>query len=795
MAILPGTAITPAGGGYTIDQSLRFNDDDSAYLSRTPASAGNRKTWTWSGWVKRGNITGGMALLGARTDANNRVMLYFGTTGGSDLSLYIKIAGATSELNTNQVFRDSSAWYHVLITVDTAQPTASNRTKMYVNGEQVTSLATSTYPALSGNTAINYTTPTYLGINDSGSGSYFDGYLADVHFIDGQALDPSYFGEADEDYGHWKPIAYTGSYGTNGFYLDFSNASSPGEDQSGNGNDWTANNLASTDYVLDSPTNNFATLNPLKNYANTLSNGNLDFVASNSTTSIIFTTIGITSGKYYWECTQTAFSTNSGLMIGVAKDNVLMTTYFGGDANGWSYWGHDGTKYNNASSSAYGDTFGNNDVIGIAFDADAGTLTFYKNNVSQGTAFTGLTSGPYFPAFGDGFSTGGITASINFGQDSSFAGNKTAQNNTDANGVGDFYYAPPTGFLALCTANLSDPAVVPGENFNTVLYTGTGSAQTISGVGFQPDFIWLKDRSTSNFAHYLTDAIRGFDKYLFSNLTNAEGTNATRVTSVNSDGFAIGNDGAINTNTSAHVAWNWKANNTSGSSNTDGSITSTVAANVDAGFSIVSYTGDGAATATVGHGLSVAPSMVIIKNRDSGTASWPVYHEAIASSYLTLNSTGAGTSGQWISADTDTINFSTLSSWTNTSTNDYIAYAFHSVEGYSKFGSYTGNGSSDGPFVYTGFKPAFVMIKRTDSTDSWGMFDGERDIDNAVDALLRAEGSNAEASMTSLVSNPFADFLSNGFKIRNTSTIDNTSGGTYIYMAFAETDFKFSNAR
>jgi len=708
-------------GGYTIDQSLRFNDDDSAYLSRTPASAGNRKTWTWSGWFKLGNDGDNRKLFSAgETDESTNT--YFLIRGDARFQFGNQGSGVNKYWQTvNQYFRDPSAWYHIVVVVDTTQGTDTDRIKIYLNGSQValTQLGDGQF-SLNQETYWNLNSGTHAIGASQGANTPHDGYMAEVHFIDGQALTPDYFGETDEDYGHWKPIAYTGSYGTNGFYLDFSNSGSIGEDQAGS-NDWTANNLAATDVVLDSPTNNFPTWNPLA-----VGEGGQTYLEGNTRTLVENTAawhgcvsnIGASSGKWYAEFVASGSANDPvlGVVMTQTPRHPGTGAYGGAEADTGIGFSESGSIYTQGSATNKtnsGWTEGN--VIGIALDLDSGTVDIYENNSLIGGA-DNIDSGVYYFGYGN-YAIGTVYA--NFGQDSSFAGNKTAQNNTDANGVGDFYYAPPTGFLALCTANLSDPAVVPGENFNTVLYTGTGSAQTISGVGFQPDFIWLKDRSTSNFAHYLTDAIRGFDKYLFSNLTNAEGTNATRVTSVNSDGFAIGNDGAINTNTSAHVAWNWKANNTSGSSNTDGSITSTVAANVDAGFSIVSYTGDGAATATVGHGLSVAPSMVIIKNRDSGTASWPVYHEAIASSYLTLNSTGAGTSGQWISADTDTINFSTLSSWTNTSTNDYIAYAFHSVEGYSKFGSYTGNGSTDGPFVYTGFRPAFVIWKNASASTDW----------------------------------------------------------------------------
>ena len=789
---------------YEIGQSLRFNDDDTAYLSRAYSSSQTGTKATLSFWCKRSNLINEM-FWQARDVNNSNSLRTYGYFESDRIRFYCYDSGGSLVLAliTSQVFRDVSAWYHILVKLDTTQATASDRASIYVNGSKVTSFSTETYP--SQNFAFRTVSSVYTDIGRNGgvSNELFDGYMADYYFIDGQALDPTSFGEFKS--GVWIPKSYSGSYGTNGFYLDFGNSGSLGADSSGNGNNWTPNNLAATDQVPDSPTNNFATLNPLKNYANTLSNGNLDFVASNSTASIIFTTIGITSGKYYWECTQTAFSTNSGLMIGVAKDNVLMTTYPGGDANGWSYWGYDGSKYNNASGSAYGDTFGNNDVIGIAFDADAGTLTFYKNNVSQGTAFTGLTSGPYFPAFGDGFSTGGITASINFGQDSSFAGTKTAQGNTDARGIGDFYYAPPAGYLALCTANLPDPAIdpaqddVPADYFNTVLYTGTGANLDVNTVGFQSDFVWLKSRSNASTWHILADGVRGANKHLSSNNGEAEKTDAEGVEFI-ANGFSLGADSVDayygwNLSGNTYVAWNWLAGNGT-SSNTDGTITSTVSANQKAGFSIVSYTGTGTNGATIGHGLSSAPDLLMVKDR-SQAVDWHVYHSANTSApeteYLILNQTLATIDAiaPWNdTAPTSSVFTVGTGVAVNTNGNNYIAYCFHSVEGFSKFGSYTGNGSTDGPFVYTGFRPAFVMVKWADSTGEWGMHDSARDVDNVVGGVLFAHASDAEYT-----GYEFYDFTSNGFKIRSSNANRNASGGTYIFMAFSEMPFKYSNAR
>ena len=324
----------------------------------------------------------------------------------------------------------------------------------------------------------------------------------------------------------------------------------------------------------------------------------------------------------------------------------------------------------------------------------------------------------------------------------------------------------------------------PSDYFNTILYTGDGTGtQSQTGVGFEPDMVWVKSRNATNY-HGIADQVRGVDKFLYPNDTLAEQTNATDyLNSFDSDGFTHGSNGTIGQNSVNYAAWNWLASNTSGSSNTDGSITSTVSANTTAGFSIVSYTGTGS-NATVGHGLGVAPKVVIIKDRDNST-SWVVGGDAIGTTdnnYLLLNETNA-----LDSASTGFQSFSTTTvglgsdTWFNGSSRNYIAYCFAEKKGFSKFGSYTGNGNADGTFVYTGFKPAFVIIKRTDTTNNWGLFDNKRNSSNPVNKLILPNSSNAEDG-----NNTRIDMYSNGFKPRVNDPLENASGGNYIYMAFAE---------
>jgi len=321
------------------------------------------------------------------------------------------------------------------------------------------------------------------------------------------------------------------------------------------------------------------------------------------------------------------------------------------------------------------------------------------------------------------------------------------------------------------------------DNFNTKLWTGTSDATTsVTGVGFQPDFTWIKNRDVAD-DHMLFDAVRGVTKRLFSNSSGAEGTDAQTLTSFDSDGFTTGNSRATGGDAGNDmVSWNWKANG-AGSSNTDGSITSTVSANTTAGFSIVSYTGTGSQPATVGHGLGVTPQVVIVKPR-TDAQSWCVYHESLGNTKVTYldSASASGGSSVWNNTSPTSSVFTVNDNQVNSSGITYIAYCFASKTGYSKFGSYTGNGSTDGTFIYTGFKPAWVLIKKSSAVEDWAMFDSTRDTHNVQYKLLYANNNNAEYTGVSARN----DFLSNGFKIRTTDNKENGSGGTYIYMAFGQ---------
>ena len=323
------------------------------------------------------------------------------------------------------------------------------------------------------------------------------------------------------------------------------------------------------------------------------------------------------------------------------------------------------------------------------------------------------------------------------------------------------------------------------DYFNTKLYTGTGSSNALTGVGFQPDWVWFKGRNQA-YHHYLFDAVRGVNKPIHSALTNAESTQTDTLMSFDSDGFTLGSDtnnGEINSSGNTFVSWNWKANG-AGSANTNGNINTTVSANATAGFSIVKYTGNGSATATFGHGLNAVPKMIILKKLNA-SSDWVVYHEAITSANrLKLNSTaGQESSANWRATPTSSVFNSNSSNIINNSGDDYIAYCFAEKTGYSKFGSYTGNGNADGTFVYTGFKPNWVMIKETSGVGGWRIFDNKRPGYNEPYALL---ADNSDAETETGASRNKIDQLSNGFKLRFQYNDTNGAGGSYIYMAFGQ---------
>jgi hypothetical protein len=797
---------------YQIQNSLRFDDGSTANLSKTLPDSGDRQTWTFSAWVKRSAFPdNAITIFSSFVNSQNYGLIRF--TNGDGLEVISKISDVNGiAVSTNQVFRDVSSWYHIVVAVDTTQSTSTDRVKMYVNGTQITSFSTTTYPSQNYNSIFNYNILHYVGRYGGHTSGNYDGYMAEVHLIDGQALDPTSFGETKS--GVWIPKDTSGlTFGTNGFRLQFGDSAAIGDDTSGNTNDFTATNLSAHDVVPDSPTLNYATLNYLDN-ASTLSEGNLTITGNNAWRATRSTFQLPSSGKWYFEASTSVVSQR--IVLGVATPSFSLTST-AQTTVGFVGMAIDSTNANGMNNQSAGNTvlFTNSGSSGIqmivqmAVDCDTGKMWFgYNNNFynssgsstgnpSAGTNETVTLTNPetFFPII-QAFDNGNKLIA-NFGQDSTFAGATTAGGNSDANGYGDFKYAVPSGFLALNSANLPEPDItpldddVPEDYFNTAIWTGNGTSQTISGVSHQPDFMWIKRRSTSR-DHQLVDTVRGLTVGLQSNLTNAESTDAQKITSVNSDGYVVGSSLGTNANNETYVGWSWLAGGTA-VSNTDGSVTSQVSVNSKAGFSIVSFTSPASGNFTAGHGLGVTPEVIIQKETGS-TGSWHVWHESVTtttSNFLKLETTGGlGTvSNVWGASVPNSTTFGLGVGVSVDANNTQIAYCFHSVEGYSKFGSYTGNGSADGTFVYTGFRPAWIMHKRTDSATDWFMFDNRRLGYNPENHRLRANSNDTEADPGEY------DILSNGFKIRFTSGNVNASSGTYIYMAFAEMPFKYANAR
>ena len=795
-----------ASGGfysYSIDQSLRFDAASESELSRTFASGGNRRKWTFSTWIKRTTLTpsgNDDYIFGIRTAANNASFMFLNWRAGDDL---IVTGQSTLWLRSDRVFRDVGAWYHIVWSLDTDNSTASQRMRLYVNGSELTSFSTDSRSSLSGDQAVNAAAEHNIGRHPSSTGYGLGAYLAETHFIDGQAYDPSYFGETSN--GIWVPKAYSGSYGTTGFYLSYANSSAIGDDLSGNTNDFTATNLAASDVVPDSPTNNFGTMNPLDKNSMTVSEGNLKVVPSGDYKAIRGT-FGIpTSGKWYFEArilTPGGGNVQDNQIGVTTQENVLTgsSPYPQAFTYGVGYIGSGQINRGGSAAQTSLTAFTAGKILGVAVNVDDDEVQFYLDGSAVGTTHALVsTTEPNFAFYVGATNRGAV---FNFGQDSTFAGAISAGGNADANGIGDFAYAPPANHLALCTSNLSDSTIGPNSGvneqaddyFETVLYAGTGSTQSITGI-FQPDFVWIKarDGAGSGRQHMLFDSIRGATKVLRSHLANDEVTVSTSLTSFNSDGFTIGGDSDVNTNSENFVAWNWKAGGTA-VSNSNGTITSSVSADQGAGFSIATWTGNQSAGATVGHGLSQKPEMYWVKARGA-SASWAVYHSALgATKWMLLNSTQGvtTTSQEWNNTEpTSTVVSLGTSSANSNQSATYVGYFFHSVEGYCKVDSYTGNGSSDGTFVFTGFRPAWVIIKRT-ASGGWHMFDNKRAFaGNEIDVRIEAQDTGQENTSGP----PHIDFVSNGFKLRTTFDNMNASGGTYIYLAFAEAPFKYANAR
>ena len=829
-----------------VTNSLRLNQGDSMTraFGTSPTSS---TTMSFGGWCK---FTGQHYMnLFSATLGGSGVPQSFITINGDLKILLQSWTGSANIFHyiSTRVIRDTSAWMHLWVQIDTTDGTASDRVKLYVNGVRETVFDTEVNPS-SGVTVVgfnqNYTH--YFGHTNASYG--IGAYLADWWFLDGQDVSPvDTVGEFKN--GVFIPKEYSSpTFGNKGFHLEFkqsgvgtASTSTIGADTSGNNNHWTSSGIVASDCaMIDSPENNFCIINANDktrfgaNQVQPLSEGNLKVGQPPSYDAHTIATMSLTSillngDDVYFEARIDGGVSNNtyfGIIAGHEDNSAsgsAIASYsfpyiFSIDVlRGYIYTNSGSTSSQNYTSII---TYSANDIIGFSIKSD-GKVFVHKN----GTYFNNINGSAQNPATGanpiytldttkDWFPyTGGQSAvHFNFGQDDTYSGAISSGGNSGGNSIGTFKHAPPSStYLALCTANLPEPTISPNadtqadDHFNTVLYTANDQqAKTVTGMGFKPDWLWIKGRSYSDH-HYLIDSSRGINKFFRSSGTDSETTNTTMVTAVNNDGFVLGTDDVnwVNYGTNTMVSWGWKVNGGTTSSNSDGSITSTVQANTTSGFSIVTYTGNGTNNSdiTIGHSLGVTPRMVIVKNRTDANR-WQVYHEDLSAdgSYtkknIVLNSSSAesGYSSQIkaVSSTTFTVRDADANGNANVNKNNsnYVAYCFASIEGYSKFGSYTGNGNADGTFVYTGFRPSFLMLKNTNTSNSWRMWvdDGDGNVEkNGV----YPDSSSAEDTPT----NWYVDWLSNGFKIRASQGEANGSGNTFIYMAFAEQPFKYANAR
>jgi len=830
---------------HAINQSLRFNAADSSYLNRTPSSTTNRQTSTWSGWVKRSEIQKSgkndyIFYAGDASSIDHSLYIYGGTSAVSDQLVWEIYDGNSYYIRSSAKLRDSSSWYHIVAVMDTTNSTAADRMRLYVNGERITSLAASANPTQNYNGYINNSSHVhYIGRRGN---NYLDGYLAEVNFVDGTAYDPTSFGQTKE--GIWIPKEYTGSHGTNGFYCKFVSGAI-GTDSSGNGNNFThtPGNTSRNRSTPDTPTNNFCLI-PTTNNQSILAKEHQGMRLNTTRTGYwdgAYGSFSVKSGKWYYEVQMNETAGDNFRVIPGWKQEPEQEEIV------FNRLGHSGDPLGVSNSQQFGNSghyaylpwstqfVGNGgytgtkaaaskgDVLNVAVDFDNNKIYFGLNGTYA--ANDGGTDGD--PANGTNESLSGLynngkfyspsvllrndnnagsnSVRFNFGHDRSFGANLSLGTSyADENGFGEFRYAVPSGFLSLCSQNLPNPATVAdpleeeqsSDYFVTTLYTGTNSTNE-KNIGFAPDLLWFKHRNGGS-DHVIYDSIRGANSGIVPNNANAQNTSANSsqdLMSFDNDGFTVGvgsQFGSVNSPGHTIAAWAWKGGGTA-SSNSNGSITSSVSANTDAGFSVVSYTGNGGSSATVGHGLTQAPDCIWLKHRTAGEG-WVSFWNTPdmgPTKFLGFNSTGAAatSSGEWNNtAPTNTVFTIGNQGRVNTNTATYIAYCFHNVDGYCKVGEYRGNANADGPTINCGFRPAWILIRRTASGSDWCIYDSKR-LGYNVDNNLQRIAAGSEQTDDDI------DIYSTGFKLRRSSTNFNGSGNAHVYIAFSEQALKYANAR
>jgi len=803
-----------AAGDYEVERSLRFDPNDT-YLERTPSSAGNRLTWTFSCWVKRSSLaaTNGARILAAYNGSNGEYQSIIKFRSTDKLQIFNAPSGsADTNLQTNALFRDVSAWYHIVVAVDMTQSTASDRVNLYINGVQETSFSTENYGSQNTSWWFNNNSEQSIGRGGAYNSQYFGGYLAEFNLIDGLQLTPASFGETNILTGQWNPKKYTGSYGTNGFYLNFSDnsgttATTLGKDYSGNGNNYTPYGFSvaagvGNDSLEDTPTNNFCTLNSLvgvtTNYA-TFSNGNLDFnLASHSSQQALGSFLIPKTGKWYVEY---VFSSGGGLAsVSVRNPVTLNTVQLNGIAileftNGTTQMRADNSYLESATQ-----TYGDGDIVGIKIDQDAGTVQFTVDGSNASTAINlsqaSDTSDLVFAVSRSQGGTPDVAGSVNFGQR-------------------PFSYLP-TGYKALNSQNLPDPTILlPNKHFDNLLWTGDGNDnRNITGLNFQPDWVWIKERSSSS-SHVLTDSVRGIPAVLETNITGAEDTSsgaADIVQAFNSDGFQVGTSGRANQSGQTNVGWNWNAGDTDSATYTVKVVsdsgnkyrfndfgTSAVTLDLAEGgtytfdqsdSSMSSHPMQLSTTANGTHGGGSAYSTGVTYELDGSTVTASAFISGfssassrkliitVAASAPNLNYYCYYHSGMGGAINTN----STLGS-SNFAGSVQSTVKVNATAGFSII-TYTGTGSSTTVGHGLGVKPDSIIIKRRDSADNWMFY--HKGVNAGVDPedyYLEINSTSGQINSTIMLNDTAP--TSTSVTIGSDPSV-NGSGATYIMYCLSE---------
>ena len=817
------------GGGAAFDTTLIGNsvwfDGSADYMDKTFSSGSAQSRIVYACWLQRNDFTRLQSIFTA--DKSGRADR-FGFQADDTIDIHLEQnGGSTIIYSTSNVFRDTG-WYHFILSIDLNVSQAS-AVQLYVNGVQnnVTVTFGPSAGALSTMDSFGNAATHAIGKRSAGSDRFSNTYQTQCTLLVGQSiqngdvavtdfLDAFTYGTNGSQYAPKSDAniaALASTAGGNSFCLDFADSADLGNDISSNANDFTPTSMSSTNQTTNTPSLVYPKISNIgtpsgdaaANYTMGLGSNRMVYSGGDQVSKGLISTTIIQPDdpKIYWEyyVETGSVSGNGGRLgngIAIPQFNVGNGNGFYG-AGGESAFRYRGAMYDNGATSVSGFTIAQaGDIQQMAFEPSTGKVWIgVEGTWRNGAGTSGTTLDESNPddqltvqdyVFTMGASRSTDIGVMNFGDNPTMSGNITAGGNADENGYGNFKYAVPSGFLAPNSANLTAPDYQGIDYFNATLYTGNGTAigsggKAVTGVGFQPDFTWIKNRDAAD-SHILTDVVRGVTKYISSDSTAAEATNTEALSTFDTDGFKVGNLDAVNTNTEDYVSWNWLAGGT-GSSNTDGSITATVTV-ADAGhLSIGTYTGTGA-NATIGHGLTAAPEFVNVKQLNS-TASWSALIPAIGNSnaiFLNINNaaTSVGTA-YWQNTDPTSSVFSIgTDNGVNASSSTYLFQCFRSVPGLCKVGTYIGNGSATAPpYVSVGFKPSWVMIKKTSGTSNWHLYDTARSLNNEVDDQLLADFPSAETTGSEEL-----DILADGFKIRTADGGINTSAGTYIYLAMAD---------